>query len=282
MAVSISNAFVQLFDAEVHQAMQGASVLDGTVRMRTGVEGSTYKFPKIGKGVASIRVPQSDVVPLNVTYSQVTATLSDYAASEYTDVFHQAKVNFNERNELAQVVGQAMARRQDQVILDALGAASSPETVANTIVTSGSATASNLNVGKIRETKKLFDKNNVPQSDRYMAIHADSLASLLTDSTATSIDFNQVKPLVDGQVNQFLGFNIVVMGDRDEGGLPSDGTDRTIYAWHKNSIGCAVGLGPKIEINYVAEKTSFLVTSMFSAGAVAVDDEAIATITCRL
>jgi hypothetical protein len=40
-------------------------------------------------------------------------------------------------------------------------------------------------------------------------------------------------------------------------------------------------MAAKTEINYVPEKTSFLVNSMFSAGAIAIDDEAIVEITCR-
>ena len=81
MAQSITNAFVTLFDAEVKQAYQGESVLLGAVRLRQGVQGNTYKFPKLGKGSATARIPQTDVTPLNVTYSQVTATMEDYNAA---------------------------------------------------------------------------------------------------------------------------------------------------------------------------------------------------------
>ena len=59
MAISISNAFVTLFDTEVKQAYQADAVLRNTVRLRTGVTASTHKFPKIGSGVAQVRVPQS-------------------------------------------------------------------------------------------------------------------------------------------------------------------------------------------------------------------------------
>jgi hypothetical protein len=71
--------------------------LAGLTRERTNVEGNQVKFPKIGKGTATVRVPQTDVTPLNVTYSQVTATMSDYIAAEYSDIFSQQKVNFDER-----------------------------------------------------------------------------------------------------------------------------------------------------------------------------------------
>ena len=60
---NLSPAFVQLFDAEVHQAYQGAAVLTGAARTRTGVVGSTVNFPKVGKGQASVRTPATDVVP---------------------------------------------------------------------------------------------------------------------------------------------------------------------------------------------------------------------------
>ena len=116
MAQGISSAFVTLFDAEVKQAYQGQRLLSGLVRERQNVEGSTVKFPKIGKGSATLRVPQTDVTPLNISYSQVTATMSDYNAAEYSDIFHQAKVNFDERRELVQVVSGSIGRRMDQLV----------------------------------------------------------------------------------------------------------------------------------------------------------------------
>lgn len=277
MAINLSTAFVTLFDAEVKQAYQASAVLRPAVRIRSGVEGSTYKFPKIGKGVAQIRIPQTDVTPLNVTYSQVTATLSDYIAAEYSDIFMQAKVNFDERRELVKVVSNAIGRRQDQLILDAL-TASSGTSVSNDI--GGSDT--NMNVAKLREAAKVLNANNVPMDNRHIIIHANSLASLLSETAVTSSDFNTVKALVQGEINTFLGFTFHVLGDRTEGGLIKDGSnDRTCFAFHKDALGLAEGIAPKTEINYVPEKTSFLIASMFSAGAVAIDDEGIVKIVCR-
>ena len=282
MAQSITNAFVTLFDAEVHQAYQGEAVLRESIRLRSNVEGNTYKFPKIGKGSATVRLPQTDVVPLNVSYSTVNCTMSDFNAAEYSDVFHQAKVNFDERQELVQVVSKAIGRRLDQLIIDAIVAASSPSTVANTVVTSGSAAASNLNVGKLIAAKKAMDANNVPQDDRHLIIHANNLAGLLGDERAISGDFASIKALVAGDIDTFLGFRFHTIGTRDEGGLSIDGSsDRKVYAYHRKAVGVAENMATKTEINYVPEKTSFLVNSMFSAGSVAIDDEAIVEITCR-
>ena len=206
-------------------------------------------------------------------------TLSEYNAAEYSYIFHQAKVNFDERRELVEVVSKAIARRQDQLIIDALTAASSPSTVAKTVVTSGTATSSNLNIGKMIAAKKALDAKNVPSEDRAMVIHANNVAGLLGDERAISNDY-AIKALLNGEITALLGFKIVVLGDRSEGGLTLATNDRTVWAFHKSAIGLAEGMAASTEINYVPEKTSFLVNSKFSANAVAIDDEGIVDITC--
>ena len=278
MSMSLSNAFVTLFDAEVKQAYQGKAMLVGAVRQRKGVEGSTVKFPKVGRGVATPRVGQTDVTPLNVGFSNVTVTLEDWIAAEYSDIFSQQKVNFDERNELVQVLGNAIGRRQDQIILSALANSGTSLTVSNDV----GATDSNLNVAKLRQAKGLMDKNNVPPTDRHIVIHSNGLQSLLSETAVTSSDFNTVKALVSGELNTFLGFNFHVLGDRTEGGLAIDGSlDRTCFAFHKDALGYAEGIAPKTEINYIPEKTSWLVAAMLSAGATTIDAEGIVSIVCR-
>lgn len=278
MAQGISSAFVTLFDAEVKQAYQGQRLLSGLVRERQNVEGSTVKFPKIGKGSATLRVPQTDVTPLNISYSQVTATMSDYNAAEYSDIFHQAKVNFDERRELVQVVSGSIGRRMDQLVLDALAASSTSLTVSNDI----GGTDTNLNLTKLRNAKRLLDKNNVPMDGRCFLVSASGLESLLGETSITSADFNSVRALVSGEIDTFLGFKFTMIGDRAEGGLAIDGSlDRTCFAYHRDALGFGIGMNMKTEINYVPEKTSYLVNGMFSAGAVAIDDEGIVKITCR-
>ena len=267
MSIGLSPAYVTLFDAEVKQAYQGKAALVGATRQRRGVEGNLVKFPKVGKGVATLRVPQTDVLPLNTDFSQVTATMQDWKADEYSDIFMQQKVNFEERSELVQVVANAIGRRQDQLILDALLAGK------GSTVGHGSA---NLTVAKLRSAKKTLDTNNVPPEDRHMIIHANNLANLLSETAVTSADFNTVRALVSGELDTFLGFKFHTVGGRAEGGLSINASShRKCLAFHKDAIGYGEGIGPKTEINYVAEKTSFLVNAMLSACSVAIDSEGI-------
>jgi len=267
MSIGLSPAFVTLFEAEVKQAYQGKAALVEATRQRRGVEGNIVKFPKVGKGVATLRVPQTDVVPLNTDFSQVTATMQDWNAAEYSDIFMQQKVNFEERQELVQVVANAIGRRQDQLILDALLAGKG-----STVAHGGT----NLTVAKLRDAKKTMDTNNVPPEDRHMIIHANNLSNLLGETSVTSADFNTVRALVSGELDTFLGFRFHTLGDRTEGGISIDGSSiRSCLAFHKTAIGYGEGIGPKTEINYVPEKTSHLVNAMLSACSTAIDGEGI-------
>ena len=115
---------------------------------------------------------------------------------------------------------------------------------------------------------------------RHILIHANNLSALLGETEVTSSDYNSVKALVAGDVNTFLGFQFHTIGDRDEGGLSISSGDRVVYAWHQQAIGMAEGMGIRTEINYIPEKTSHLVSSMFSAGAITIDAEGVVAITC--
>jgi len=285
MTATISPAFTTIFDQEVKQAYQASRALAGLIREKSAVSGNTVKFPKLTKGVATVRTPKADVTPMSLTYSQATATMTDFIAAEYSDIFEQSHVNFDDRRELVEAVGNAIGRRMDQVAIDALDAATSIA-VANTVQNDGSSgSAADLNVGKIRAAKKSLDANNTPPQDRCLLIHANNLSALIGQTETQSSEFNEVKALVDGTISKFLGMQIVIIGDRDEGGLTKDGSnDRSCYAFHKSALGMGVSMNQKSEVNYIPEKTSFLVSSMFSAGAIAIDDGSsggIVKITCR-
>ena len=264
MSKSLSTVAVEEFDSEVKQAYQGQSNLRATVTLRANVTAGTYKFRALGKGLANQKATQADVTPMDVSNSTATATLENWNAPEYTDIFDQAGVNFDEQAELAQAIGMAIARREDQLVIDALTASGTTNTIA--------AGGNNLTLAKLIECSRDLNDQGVPTSDRHILVSAAGLDSLLNDTNVTSTDFNSVKSLVMGEIDTFVGFKFHVIETRDEGGLPIDGSSiRDTYAYHKSAVGLAVGLGPKTEVNYVSQKTSWLCNGILKAGAVARD-----------
>lgn len=278
MSTSLTAGQIQQFDDQVKQAYQNGSMLRPTVRVKTGVVGNQYKFPTVGKGIATPRTTQTDVTPMGVVHARQTATLTDWNAAEYTDVFDQQKNNVDERSALATVIGMAIGRREDQMIIDVWDAAS-PTQVSNDV----GGTDTNLNTAKCRSAKKTLDTNGAPQSDRHAAVHANNLYGLLGDADATTFDKNTVKALVDGEITKWLGFNFHVLEDRDEGGLTVATSTRSTYFYHGGSMGStghAVGIDMRTEVNYVPEKTSWLSNGLFCAGSVLIDSNGLVEVLC--
>jgi len=280
MSKFLTDAQIQQFDDMVKHAYQEeGGALRKTIRQKTNVVGNQHKFPTMGKGMATARLPQTDVIPMNITHAKKTATLGDWNAPEYTDIFDQQKTNVDEKKELASVIASSIMRREDQMILDAMDAASSSLTIGTGV---GGANT-NLNTTKCRDARKQLSAGGVSKMDRYCITHSNNIYALLGDDDANTFDKNAVKALVDGEITKWLGFKFIEIGDYDEGGLPISSNVRKNYFYHggvRGSLGIAVGIDRKTEINYIAEKTSWLCNGLFSAGAVAIDAGGIVEADC--
>ena len=272
MSKNLTDNAVAEFDAEVKHAYQLAGLLRGTVRFRSGVVGATHRFPKMGKGTATQRTPQTDVVPMNITHTNATATLTDWNAPEYTDIFDEQKVNYDERAELAETIAGAIGRREDQLIIDAIDGAATSLTVSTDL----GGTGTGMNTTKFRRARRLLSAGGVPKnSDRAFVMHSIGMEQLLGDSDADTVDKNVIKALFDGDISHWLGFDIVELEDRDEGGLALASSVRTNLAYHKAAVGLAVGIDFRTEVNYIPHKTSWLANGIFSAGSVGIDTAGI-------
>lgn len=265
------------FDARVKAAYEMGGLLRGTVEIADNIVGSTHRFHKMGKGMATRRIDQTDVIPMNITHGNATATLEDWNAAEYTGIFNQQKVNYKEQDKLATIIANAIGRREDQLIIDALDAAATSLTVASSV---GGA-SSGLNTAKCRRAKRLLSDKGVPKGkgERTMLISSEGMEQLLGDDDANTVDKNVIKALYDGEIQHWVGFDFIEVESRAEGGLPKSSNDRTNFAYHKASTGLAVGLNMRTEVNYVPIKTSYLANGIFSAGSVAIDDEGIVELT---
>ena len=269
MSINLSNAAVQQFDDLVKHEYQARGRLRNTVTVRTGVTGDAYKFTRMGQGIANQKATQADVTPMNVDHNRQTANLERWLAPEYTDIFDNDEVNFDEMKELATTIAKALGRREDQLIIDAMNGGTYSTTPSGAdqgldIVTG----AAGLTVDKLREINARFQDLEIEDGDKHIAVTPKGLQDLLADTEVTSSDFNTVKALVNGELNTYLGMNFHVLGTRTEGGLPVV-TDQRAFAWHKASIGYAVGkIDMMTKVDWVPQKTSWLSNGMLRAGSV--------------
>jgi|TARA_R110000796_G_scaffold10466_3_gene34668 hypothetical protein len=268
MSKTLSSVAVKVFDDMVKQAYQGSAELDGTITERNNVTGDTYNFRLIGKGIANQKASADDVTPMDVAHSLQVATLANWLAPEYTDIFDQAEVNFDEKLELAQVIAHALGRRKDQIIIDALDA-STPSTT--TVINSIGADTT-LNKGKVLAAATALNKSGVSRTDgnRFAAVTAEGLEGLLSTLEVVSSDYNSVQGLINGDISRWMGFDFRIINDRsaEEGGLTKAGSTVDSWFWHKDAMGCAIGMDIMTEVNYVPSKTAWLSNGFLKAGAV--------------
>lgn len=271
MSQQLSTIAVTEFDAQVKAAYQIGRLLRGHVRVKPGVIGSSAQFRRSTRGQATPRVPQTDVRPMNTGYGSSTATIADWNAAEYTDVFDQQKTNIQERPIVAANIAGAIGRREDQMILDALDTANASANVDTAV---GGA-ASGANMAKLLRAKRLLDERGVPQEKRKLVHSVRFLEDLLGATQVTSADFNSIKALMNGELKKFVGFDYLMIETRAEGGLPIASNLRTHYAFDSDAVGLAIGIEQKTEVNYIAEKTSWLANGLFAAGACVIDAEGV-------
>ncbi len=264
MSKTLSSVAVTEFDSMVKHAYQGSSLLRPAVTVRNNVVGDTYKFRNMGKGLANQKSTSDLVTPMDVSHSFATATLSNWNAPEYTDMFDAAEVNFDEKQELASTIAQSLGRRCDQLVIDAMDAET---TYAATVAEGGT----NLTTAKVIDAQVALRRQGVPNSELFAAVNAGGLDGLLNQEEVTSSDYANVKALVNGDVDTFGGFKFIVVEDRDEGGLTVASDIVDSYFFHRSAVGLAIGIDMKTSVDWIADRTSWLCNGALKAGAVSRD-----------
>ena len=281
---SVSNAFVTMFSDDVKQAyQQQTSKLVDSVRVVRNVVGSTYKFHTLTKG-GSIKNKArfEDIVVMSDTSKSltspgaytgstaqnatVTATLANYHAGEYVQTLDEVKTNADLRSTFAVAIASALGRATDQSIVDALD----DGTPTNIKYTAQG--ANGLNKAALLEAHEALNALDVPTSDRTLLISPAALTDILTDTTLVSSDNGVItnQALATGYIPNILGFRVVISSL-----LTADSTVRKTYAFHKNSVGTAIGADMKININYVPQKASSLILGEMSCGSAMIDADGV-------
>jgi hypothetical protein len=266
------------FDTNVKLAYQGGSKLRDTVEYRAGIVGDTYKFRLMGKGKGHQRTGSSSlVVPMDLGHSTPSATLTDHEHPEYTDIFDQATVNFDEKRKLTETIGKAMGRTEDQIIIDTAIAGTYSTSATDGQGFSIAAGGTGFTVAKLRALRAYYDDLEV-EEDVCIVVSGLGMSSLLANAELTSTDTNTVRALVGGQANSYMGFSFKTVGARRlEGGLGGSGL--VAYSWAPNAIGMASGsIEKSMSVDWVPERVSYLCNGMLKAGSTIIDPEGTAKI----
>jgi hypothetical protein len=270
MANTIDQSFITLYDSDVHMAYQQfGSKFRNTVRLKSVNPGQIARFPKIGKGTATDKARNGDVVPMNPVHSYADVTSTDKYAPEYVDKLDDIKNNIDERMLYARAGAGALGREIDSRITTVMDAATTL-----TIAVDGT---TGLSKSKILTAFEYLNSYDVPDDgDRWCALGPQQWEEFLNIAEVKSRDYVTDLPWARGtQVVNWRGVKWFFHSN-----LPLSTTTRSCFMYHRTAVGLAENAQIQTMIDWVPQKAAYLIDSMMSCGAVLIDEYGIVKISC--
>lgn len=159
------------------------------------------------------------------------------------------------------------------------------QSVAINYVESGTAAESNLTVAKLRAALQKFEETEAWHNDSenygdqlVLAASSSQIMSLLRETEVSSYDFNNIKALVEGKIDTFMGFKFI----RTQR-LPLDNSGvRTCLAWVKSKAQFGIWDDFKVKLSVRDDMDEALqIRAKFSCGATRLQEEGFVKILCK-
>ena len=283
MSTQVTTAFVQQYSANVQMlSQQMGSRLRDAVRVEN-MTGKNAFFDQVGKATAQKRTTRhADTPQIDTPHARRRVSLVDYEYADLIDDQDKVRMLIDPTSAYAMAAAAAMGRAMDdEIIAAALGTAFTGETGSTSTALPAAQQIANggadMSLAKLRQAKKILDLSDVdPSIPRYIACGPDQIEALLADTNVTSSDFNTVKALVQGEVNQFMGFNFIVTNR-----LAKSGDIRSCFAWAEDGLALAVGRDVMARIDERNDKGyATQVYYCMSIGSTRMEEEKVVQIDC--
>lgn len=168
--------------------------------------------------------PYGDTEVTQLEHTQRWISGREYDCAVLVDRLDVLKMIYDPTNPYVMRFREAAARKMDEIIMASFFATAKSgkdgtESVAfpnKDVVAHG---GTKLTVAKLRALRKLIKKRHVDLRTvrPYFAVTADEVDDLLGEVAVGSSDYNAVKPLVDGEVSNFMGFTFIPYEDNGSG-----------------------------------------------------------------
>lgn len=260
MSIQVDTALVQSYKANIEiQFQQKGSRLRQYVR--TERQNAEFDFyDRIGPTDAvEVQTRHADTPLINTPHDRRRVSLRDFDWADMIDRQDKVRMLADPTSSYSQNAVFAMGRKMDDIIVEAaFGTAytgktgatavtfpTSTQQIAANYVESGSAAASNLTIGKLRRARYMLDAKEALEDgeDLVCVVHAAQIQALLRQTEITSADYNQVKALVEGKVDTFMGFKFVRMNR-----LPKSGNNRSVLMFARGGLLAAVGYDVTVDV----------------------------------
>ena len=284
---NITTAFVKQFSSNIELlSQQKGSKLRNAVRVKPGIVGEDAYIDQIDTSTAKKKTTRnSDIVYSNSDYQRRKLSMVTIYDAKLIDKEDKLKMLADPTSEEALSIAYALGRAiDDEIITSAFGTAYTGKAGGtSTTFPAGNVVpvaASGLTLDKILQAKKILDNNNVDENEeRYIAITGTQLQDLLKVDEINSADYNNIKALVQGDVDTFCGFKFIRVSTSL---LDTDDDDyRRVIAWAKNGLGLGIARDMTNRIDEIPGKHySTQVYAAMDIGCSRIDEDKVVEIKC--
>lgn len=267
--MDLTNAMVRQFGANLYMlAQQQGSRLKGLVTVED-LTGEKKTFTRVGTTVARRKTGRNEDSPIIETPLDNRSIIPhDYDWGDMVDTMEKLKTLTDPMGVMAKAGGFALGRSMDLEIIDAMVgnawsgkdgttpvALPAAQKIALTVGNGGSGNVG-LNVAKLIAAKSRFGKADIdlkdPENKLYMAVSQSQLDDLLAITEVKSKDYNTVQALVEGVVNNYMGFEFIRTELLPKADTGSNTNTRSCIAWLKSGVALAL---PMDITHWVKERT---------------------------
>lgn len=248
MSVTIDQSIVEQFSANVHMlAEQRMSRLRSTVNIES-VTGESFARERIGGIDAPNQVTtRHGDTPLNNTpHSRRWGFITDYDVADLIDRQDRVKLLISPDSMYTMRHAGTMGRGVDDAIISALGGSavqgksSGSSSVALPSAQKIAHGSTGMTIAKLIQAKEILDAAEVDEFlPRFAVMGSRQIRDLLEDDKVSSADYNTVKALVRGEINEYMGFNFIRSERLVVGEIAANIRECYVYAMPAVTLGIA-------------------------------------------
>ncbi len=219
---SVPEAYVKMYTSNVKMSLSKKGGLIQPFVSQNTYHGEKSQIVSFIGPVEFIErdTPYQDTKLTEFEHTQRWITGKEYDCAVLVDRLDLLKMIYDPSSPYVDRMREAAARKMDEIVMNAFFAAAKTGKDGTTstafpsrdIVVHGS---TRMSVAKLRSLRKLMKKRHLDlRSVRpYIAVTAEQIDDLLGEVVVGSSDYNSVKPLENGEVSGFMGFNFIPYED---------------------------------------------------------------------
>jgi hypothetical protein len=237
-----STAFVKQYEATISLlAQQMDNRLRPAVLVDTNWKGEAKFYDQYASdSMVELESRLQDTPIQDADHRRRKVTPRYFVSNTLEDPAEALQMLVDPKSTYMQAKAAAAARKTDSVIISALGgtAYTGKEGITSQTLPAAQKTTTGLGLTKAKliTAKRILDAGEVEKEERFCVISSKQLEDLLGTTEVVSVDYNTVKALVQGEVDQWLGFKFI----HSEQLSTAAGGQRLCYAWQKKGIQLAI------------------------------------------